>query len=410
MKVIYQQDSFTLDAERISDEKHPVFGDMTVFHGVVIASEIVQKYNDGMAFKSRDELEAYAWTVDGAWVVVGGHPADGIVSQRDQVAGRTVNVRYVKDLLDETKRPHRAGIRADVQMFNEKIPPELLKDMKNGVKSDVSIGFFFSKDDTPGVVEQDSCKGQEYDYVQRDMFHNHLAAGIDNGRCPSPLCGLGADEMRKMLVGDPFAGFEDWGACVAGVKAKNSDLTDEQAKAICGKLKSEQEDNNVEDDLMGKAGKRLRLLLEEQLEELRGEMDAVKETKEWWMTLDWQNDEKLAEVFSHLTEDIRNQITEAGLCPTCGQDEDCPEGEEKNEEGECVPMKKEEEGDVLESNPGFTHPAPAAEAECPEGMTWNAEKKQCVDIADFSELPENKKVDKEKLDPRKVLENSDKLL
>ena len=67
MKVIYQQDSITLDAKRITDETHPVFGDMTVFHDVVIASEIVQQYNDGMAFKPRDELEKYAptWMADG---------------------------------------------------------------------------------------------------------------------------------------------------------------------------------------------------------------------------------------------------------------------------------------------------------------------------------------------------------
>jgi len=65
MKVIYQQDSITLDTKRITDETHPIFGDMTVFHDVVIASEIVQQYNDGMAFKPRDELEKYAPYVEG---------------------------------------------------------------------------------------------------------------------------------------------------------------------------------------------------------------------------------------------------------------------------------------------------------------------------------------------------------
>jgi len=412
MTKTYQEDSFLLDAERISDETHPVYGDMTVFHDVVIASEIVQKYNDGLALKTRDELEAYAWTADGRWIIAGSHPQDGIISERDQVAGRTVNSRYVKDLKDpKTKRPTRAGVKADVQVFNNKISPELLSDMRNGVKPDVSIGFFFSKDQTSGTVEDGTLKGLEFDYVQRNMFHDHLAVAIDAGRCPSPLCGLGADEIKKQITGDPFAGYASFEECLADVKDKNPELSEEDASKICGSLKAKHEDNKVEDEDLAKAGKRLRLLLEEEYESLRGERDALKETKEWWMTLDWKNDDKLSEVFPHLTEDIRNQITEAGLAP-CGcnkkdEEGECPEGEHMVD-GKCVP-KEEKEKDVLESNAGFTKPAPAAEAECPEGMEWNAEKKQCVEIADFSDRPENKKVDAVDR-ARKVIEKYDKLL
>jgi len=76
MTSIYQQDSFKLDAERITEENHPVFGDMTVFHGVVIASEIVQQYDDGLAFKPREELKKYAPYVDGRWVILGAHPSE----------------------------------------------------------------------------------------------------------------------------------------------------------------------------------------------------------------------------------------------------------------------------------------------------------------------------------------------
>ena len=319
--MIYQQDTFKLDAERITEETHPIFGPMTVFHDVVIASEIVQKYNDGKAFKSRDELKVYSWSVDGAWIIAGSHPVDGIISERDQVSGRTVNPRYVKNLKDPaTDRPSRAGVLADIQVFNKRITPSLLDEMKDGTKQDVSIGFFFSKDETAGVVADGPFKDSEYDYVQRDMFHNHLAVGIDNGRCAMPYCGLGADEMKKMIVGDPFAGFAGWEECLAEVKKQNPKLTDDQAKNICGKLKSEHEDSIVEDDLMVKAGRILRTLLEGEYEALRGERDAMREIKEWWMILDWQNDEKLAKAFDLLDENIKTQIIEAGLCPTCGKD------------------------------------------------------------------------------------------
>jgi len=450
--MVYQRDSITLDASRITEETHPTFGLMTVFHDVVIASEIVQEYDDGRAFKNRDELESYAWSVDGAWIIAGGHPAEGIISDRGQVSGRTVNPRYVKNLKDpKTDRPSRAGVIADVQVFNDQITPVLLDEMKAGTKQDVSIGFFFSKDATPGVVEADSCKGEEYDYVQRDMFHNHLAVGIDNGRCTMPYCGLGADEMRKMIVGDPFAGHKNWGECVKTVMSENSDLSKEDAEAICGKLKSEHEDRIMEDDLVKYASKILNQVmgLHDEIQALKGERDALKEsqTTEWWKQINW-DEEKFPTIFEHLNEETRQLITTEGLCPTCGKDaprseaeramshfnlseeewnklsdeekqeyinklpergsgdsdEECEEGYEKNEEGECV--KKEEEKDMKESNPGF---APGkAEEECPEGMEWNAEKKQCVEIADFSDRPENKKVDA--LDPRKVLDRANAVL
>ena len=241
--MIYQQDAAKLTPERITGYKHPTFGDVTVFHDVVIASEMVQPYEDGKAWKPRDELEAYAWTVDGAWVVVGAHPSEGIVSDKMQVSGRTINPRYVKDLIDpKTKRPCRAGVRADVEIFNNKVSPELLEDMKNGKKQDVSIGFFYSKDEVKGIVEADACKGEEYDYVQRNMFHNHTAAGLDNGRCPMPYCGLGADELAKNLAGDPFAGFKNFNDCVRTIMEKNPKLSKESAIKICGKLKAQHED------------------------------------------------------------------------------------------------------------------------------------------------------------------------
>lgn len=243
MRTIFQQDQIKLDAERITSYKHPVFGDTTVFHGVVIASEMVQPYEDGRAYKSRDELEKYAPYVDGRWVIVGAHPVEGIISERDQVSGRTINPHYVKDLNDpKTKRPCRAGVRADIEIFDGKVSPQTLLDMKNGKKQDVSIGFFFSKDETPGIVEVDACKGEEYDYVQRNMFHDHLAAGLDNGRCPMPYCGLGADEIIKNLTGDPFAGFENFNDCINKVMEKNPKLSKESAIKICGKLKAQHED------------------------------------------------------------------------------------------------------------------------------------------------------------------------
>ena len=324
MRVIYQQDQVKLDAERITEYNHPVFGATTVFHDVVIASEIVQPYDDGKAWKPRDELEAYAWTVDGAWVIIGAHPAEGIISDRAQVSGRTVTPRYVKDLLDpKTKRPCRAGVRANMEIFNSKVPSATLEDMKNGKKQDVSIGFFFSKDETPGVVEADSCKGEEYDYVQRNIFHNHTAAGIDNGRCPMPYCGLGADELNRQIIGDPFAGFKNFGACKTEMMKPKSEggegYTEEQAEGVCGMLQAKHEKKKKKDeDVVQRMKQPIYKALLEAMEMLEGEREATKtaDKAEWWREIDWAEDDTRT-VFDTLPEDTRNLIIEAGLCPEC---------------------------------------------------------------------------------------------
>ena len=324
MTIMYQRDAATLSPERITEYRHPVYGDTTVFHDVVVASEIVQPYEDGRAWKPRDELEAYAWTIDGAWVVVGAHPAEGIVSDRRQVAGRTVNPRYVKDLNDpKTNRPCRAGVRADVEVFNSRVPKETLDDMKGGKKQDVSIGFFYTKDEKPGVVESDTCKGEKYDYVQRNMFHDHLAAGLDNGRCPMPYCGLGADELAKNLTGDPFAGFPSFNACVTHMMKPKSEggegYNEKQAKGTCGLLEKQHKAKRKKDsEVIDGMKKEIYRAILETLEALEGEREATKKTDkvEWWREVKWAEADSRT-IFDALPEETRNLIIEAGLCPDC---------------------------------------------------------------------------------------------
>ena len=107
-------------------------------------------------------------------------------------------------------------------------------------------------------------------------------------------------------------------------------------------------------------------------------------------------------MFDSLGEETRTLITEAGLCPTCEDEEECPEGETWSKEHEkCVPIEEEDSTeDVLESNPGFS--PGEAEEECPEGHEWNAEKKQCVAIENFAKTDEKK-------DPHEVLKRSREL-
>ena len=56
------------DSKIIQDE------DRSLVVKAVIASEIVHKYKDGVAYKPADELEKAALTADGRWIKALSHP------------------------------------------------------------------------------------------------------------------------------------------------------------------------------------------------------------------------------------------------------------------------------------------------------------------------------------------------
>ncbi len=64
----------------------------------VIASEIVHKYKDGMAYKLADELEKAAWTADCRWVKLLAHPKSSSLDCVEDVNGKMMNPVFRKDL------------------------------------------------------------------------------------------------------------------------------------------------------------------------------------------------------------------------------------------------------------------------------------------------------------------------
>jgi len=202
---IFDQYWAAVDALKVTERKDPTFGPVTIFHDVVLAREIVQPYNiDGktlMAYKSADELERYWRWIEGRWAIAGHHPSTPVIVSPDDIAGRTVNVRFVKNLIDhaKTERPNIRGIIGDLEVFNNRVAPEILAGMKDGSLPDVSIGFLYAKEMNKG-----NWNGSDYDFRQVNMFHDHLAFGIRKGRCTFPFCGIGADTLfniEKSLYG-----------------------------------------------------------------------------------------------------------------------------------------------------------------------------------------------------------------
>jgi len=157
---------------------------------------------------------------------------------RNDIHGRTVNARATKSLKDaSTRRPMDRGIIVDLEVFDNRVPPLLLQDIVAGKRTNVSIGFSFDADRTPGVVEDEEDKsimGAEYDYVQRNIAIDHTAFGLEQGRCPMPLCGIGADEIKVAI--DPFAGYPDFESCIKDIMKQNPSYTREQAAATCAMI------------------------------------------------------------------------------------------------------------------------------------------------------------------------------
>lgn len=181
-------DRATLDDKIIEDS------DDYLVMPAVIASEIVHKYPEGWAYKPASELKKAAWTADHRWVRILGHPETALLQRQEDIYGVTENPRFVKNLLDpKTKRPCRKGIKADIRWFKHRVPEDVLEKVKAGDLRDVSIGFTYEMDPSPGV-----WNGMKYDFVQRDIFIDHVAAPIEKGRCPGPLCGIGVDSVVKV--------------------------------------------------------------------------------------------------------------------------------------------------------------------------------------------------------------------
>ena len=238
---LFVRDQAKLDASKIETDTDPIHGPTTIFKDVVIASEIVHEYDDGFAYKPAEELEKAYWTWEGRWAIADAHPEKGLLMDIDNIQGKTVNLRFVKNLNDhKTGRPNRRGILADLVVFDNKTPPETLTAMKNGTKRDVSIGFFFTKDPTPG-----NWNGDDYLYAQRAFMGDHTAYGLEMGRCNFPNCGIGADEL--VATGDPFAGHSSFEACIKSIMKENPDYTREQAAGTCAEIEKRSKEKHKKD-------------------------------------------------------------------------------------------------------------------------------------------------------------------
>jgi len=178
----------------VLSDKIKVDDDTQLTIPAIIASEIVHQYDDGYAYKPAEELKKtaeIAQLIGAVPVKILEHPGAStnyLLLKHGDVNGKADNFQFTKSLKDETGRPKRRGITADLTWFKNRTSVDTISKMIDGELRDVSIGFTFDSDRTKG-----KWNGKNYDYIQRNIFLNHIAAPIPKGRCAGPICGIGFD-------------------------------------------------------------------------------------------------------------------------------------------------------------------------------------------------------------------------
>ena len=151
----------------------------------VATAAMVQDYSGKAVLKDPGELQK-ACDFARQLPITDEHPEDGMVTDQGQIKGWTTPVKY-----DAAKERISCSI--------EITDGALIKKVQDG-KKDVSIGFFCDVEDKEGEF-----KGKKYSAIQRNIVLNHLAAGIDKGRCPAGICGIGQDEADPPATEPPAA-------------------------------------------------------------------------------------------------------------------------------------------------------------------------------------------------------------
>jgi len=154
----------------------------------ILARESILPFCVGRGYRPAKELKVAAWTLEGAWVVAYNHIDTVFVTNPEDIRGRVENVKFCGDI---------NGIRGDIRFFKVACDQAFLDGVKQGDLKDVSPAYYCEEDFTPGEFG-----GEKYDFVQRDFMFGHVVAGVPEGRCPSPYCGMCVDSF-KVKHADP---------------------------------------------------------------------------------------------------------------------------------------------------------------------------------------------------------------
>ena len=156
---------------------------------VIFTRESILPFADGKGYRSAKELEEATWTLEGSWVVAYSHIDTVFVTNRGDIRGRAANVKFCKDI---------NGVIGEIRFFKQRCDQAFLEGTKKGNLKDVSVAYFCEDVFTPGKFGD-----EPYDFLQQNFMFGHVAAGVPEGRCPSPFCGMAVDSLFAKPHKDP---------------------------------------------------------------------------------------------------------------------------------------------------------------------------------------------------------------
>jgi len=156
----------------------------------VISKVGVYKYPEGMALKSAGELRKAVRSARYAKITLGDHPAGKIIMSQDQIFGG-----LEKPFFDGNK------MRSVLSFDKQVVPEATLKILRSGDSKDLSIGFYYIADWSPGWHRDvNTDKPIKYDFRMTNIMIDHVVAAMNpnlHGRCTFPSCGIGVDTIMK---------------------------------------------------------------------------------------------------------------------------------------------------------------------------------------------------------------------
>ena len=204
----------------------------------IFTREGILPFEDGRGYRSAEELQKYGWTLEDAWLVVYDHIPTVFPTDPTQVRGKVKNVKFSSKI---------NGLVGDSYFFKSLCDQSFQETLRKGELKDVSVAYFSEDVMMPGKFGD-----EPYDFIQTKFFFGHLAAGVAEGRCPSPYCGMSVDSLFTKPHADPEETEEfvhirvrDPGDFVDGSFRTINIDAGKGIKAVIGKLKSDPKGSTV---------------------------------------------------------------------------------------------------------------------------------------------------------------------
>jgi hypothetical protein len=206
--------------------------DTEIIVPTIFTRESILPFGDGKGYRSMKELEAAAWTLEGAWLVAYSHVPTVFVTNRGDIRGRARNIKVCNKI---------NGIIGDSAFLKSYCDQPFLEKVRKGELPDVSVAYYCDDIFTPGEFA-----GEKYDFEQQNFMFGHVATSVQEGRCPSPFCGMAVDSLTVSWHADPEV-TENY----VRIRVRNPDLfvegsfrtmvlsASEGIHSVIGKLKSD---------------------------------------------------------------------------------------------------------------------------------------------------------------------------